>query len=131
MARVLLTSLFALFVSLVCPLQAEAQRYRYMDSSGNLHFVDSLGDIPRQYRQQVVPPTPTPALDTRQRNQLKRAKDREMKQRQQQMEKKKREIERVRKSLERDQKLQSIKGASAPASSQKAPAREDDIEVIR
>jgi hypothetical protein len=49
------------------------------------------------------------------------------------MEKKKREIERIRRSLERDQKLQSGKGGSvsAPSSPQKAPARQDDIEVIR
>jgi len=133
MVKFLLPALFVVFASLLCPLQAEAQRYRYMDSSGNLHFVDSLGEIPRQYRQQVVPATPTPVLTTHQRNELKRAKDREIRQRQQQMEKKKREIERIRRSLERDQKLQSGKGGSvsAPSSPQKAPARQDDIEVIR
>lgn len=132
MVKFLLPALFVVFASLLCPLQAEAQRYRYMDSSGNLHFVDSLGEIPRQYRQQVVPATPTPVLTTQQRNELKRAKDREIKQRQQQMERTKRENDRIRRSLERDQKLQSGRGGSVSApTSQKAPALRDDIEVIR
>ena len=133
MTRVLLSSLFVLSLSLLSPPKAEAQRYRYMDSSGNLHFVDSIGDIPRQYRQQVFPPTPTPVLNARQQNELKRAKEREIKERQRQIDKKKREIERVRRSIERDQKLQSGKGAtlSVPSSPQKVAPREDDIEVIR
>lgn len=104
-----------------------------MDSSGNLHFVDSLGDVPRQYRQQVVPPTPTPVLTARQRNELQRAKDREVKERQRKIETKKREVDRVRRSIEREQKLQSSRGGTitAPSSSQKPPVRDDDIEVIR
>ena len=43
-----------------------AQQIRYMDSSGNLHFVDSVSEVPSRYRQQVVPYTPTPVLDARQ-----------------------------------------------------------------
>lgn len=42
---------------------AYGQQMRYMDSSGNLHFVDNLKQVPRQYREQIVPPTPTPVLD--------------------------------------------------------------------
>ena len=115
------------------PFEVQAQRYRYMDSSGNIHFVDSLADVPRQYREQLVPPTPTPVLDARQRKELQRAKEREYKERLRQVENKKRELERVRKTMERQQKLRGGKVDSVPAPSQStAPmAREDSIEVIR
>ena len=35
-----------------------AQSFRYMDESGNLHWVDSLDQIPPRYRSQVLMPTP-------------------------------------------------------------------------
>lgn len=120
-----------LLVSL--PFNAEAQRYRYMDSSGNIHFVDSLGDVPRQYRQQLVAPTPTPVLDQRQQREVQRAKEREYRERQRQAEQKKRELERVRKAMERDQRLRGGKANAVPAPPQQAaPAiQQDSIEVIR
>ncbi len=37
-----------------------AQSFRYMDEAGNLHWVDSVDDIPRRYRGQVLVPTPVP-----------------------------------------------------------------------
>lgn len=40
-----------------------AQQLRYMDSAGNIHFVDSLSQVPRRYRDQIVTPTPVPVLD--------------------------------------------------------------------
>jgi hypothetical protein len=52
---------------------AFAQQHRYMDSSGNIHFVDSLSQVPQRYREQVVPPTPTPVLDRRGLQMKKRA----------------------------------------------------------
>jgi hypothetical protein len=115
------------------PFDAQAQRYRYMDSSGNIHFVDSLGDVPRQYRQQLVAPTPTPVLDQRQRQELQRAKEREYKERLRQAEQKKRELERVRKAMERDQRLRGGKANAVPAPPQQAApvVRQDSIEVIR
>lgn len=104
-----------------------------MDSSGNIHFVDSLGDIPREYRQQVVAPTATPVLDQRQRQELQRAKEREYKDRLRQAENKKRELERVRKAMERDQRLRGGKANAVPAPPQQAApvVRQDSIEVIR
>lgn len=104
-----------------------------MDSSGNIHFVDSLGDVPRQYRQQVVAPTPTPVLDQRQQRELQRAKEREHRDRIRQAENKKRELERVRKAMEREQRIRGGKANAVPAPPQAAaPAvREDSIEVIR
>jgi membrane protein involved in colicin uptake len=35
-----------------------AQQVRYMDSSGNIHFVDSINKVPQRYRLQVATPTP-------------------------------------------------------------------------
>ena len=112
----------------------EAQRYRYMDSSGNLHFVETLNDVPRQYRQQIVPATPTPVLDARQKKEIQRTKERELRERQRQIENKKRELERARRSIERDQKVHASRvggGASDQPKSQQPVAREDQIEVIR
>lgn len=41
-----------------CP--SHAQPFRYMDSSGNLFWVDRIEDIPMRYRNQVLAPTPVP-----------------------------------------------------------------------
>lgn len=104
-----------------------------MDSSGNIHFVDSLGDVPREYRQQLVAPTATPVLDQRQQKELQRAKEREYRDRLRQAENKKRELERIRKAMERDQRLRGGKANAVPAPPQQvAPVvRQDSIEVIR
>ncbi|GEM_PF-6566002 len=40
-----------------------AQRFRYIDSAGNIIFVDSISEVPPKYRDQVLPPTPTPITD--------------------------------------------------------------------
>ena len=53
------------FALLIMTQVSHAQSVRYMDNSGNIHFVDNLSDVPARYRQQVVPPTPTPILDKR------------------------------------------------------------------
>ena len=37
-----------------------AQAFRYMDESGNIHFVDSISEVPPRYRNQVLAPTPAP-----------------------------------------------------------------------
>jgi len=42
---------------------ASAQRVRYMDSAGNIHFVDSIKQVPEKYRTQVATPTPVPFID--------------------------------------------------------------------
>lgn len=40
-----------------------AEQLSYIDGAGNIHFVDSVSQIPQRYRAQVVPPTPTPVID--------------------------------------------------------------------
>lgn len=48
-------SLISLFL---IPLSASSQSFRYMDESGNIHFVDNVTQIPPRYRNQVLYPTP-------------------------------------------------------------------------
>lgn len=81
---------------------SHAERFRYMDSSGNIRFADSLDQVPRQYRQQIYPPTPTPVLDKRAQAELRRAQEREENRRIQAEREKKREAEKRR----RDQEIQ-------------------------
>jgi type IV secretory pathway VirB10-like protein len=125
--------LLASTVFFLCVTDAHAQQHRYMDSSGNIHFVDSLSDVPRQYREQLVPPTPTPVLDARQRKELQHRKEREVRDRQRQMEAKKRELERSRQMLQRQQRVQggTTNTVPAPPKSAAPAVREDQIEVIR
>ena len=55
-------SLLVLVLLLICS-QSElclAQRLMYLDKSGNIHFVDSLAEVPNEYREQLVTPTPGP-----------------------------------------------------------------------
>jgi len=77
---------------------ARAEQLRYMDTSGNIHFVDTLAEVPKKYRDQVIPPTPAPVLD-------KRA-IREMKQRQM-------EEERLRRKEEREKKMEQMRRQQA------------------
>lgn len=60
-------------IALSLTSSAYAQQVRYMDSSGNIHFVDSLKQVPPRYREQVVPPTPTPVLDKKALQQKRQA----------------------------------------------------------
>jgi len=105
-----------------------------MDASGNIRFVESLNDVPRQYRQQIVPPTPTAVLDIRQKKEQQRSKERELREQQRQVALKKKELERTRRALERDQRLNAEKvssGTRAAPSAPKEAVREDRIEVIQ
>jgi hypothetical protein len=133
MKRIFVLSILAFTLAPLWACEVHAQHYRYMDSSGNIHFVDSLGDVPRQYRQQLVPPTPTPVLDARQRRELQQQKEREQRDRQRQVEAKKRELERARRVLEREQRVRGGKANAVPAPPKGAApvVREDQIEVIR
>lgn len=133
MKRVAAVSLVVITVVVLFAADVSAQQYRYMDSSGNIHFVDSLGDVPRQYREQLVPPTPTPVLDARQRREIQQRKEREQKDRLRQIEAKKRELERARKALEREQRVRGGRANSVPAPPKGSASvvREDQIEVIR
>jgi hypothetical protein len=53
-------------------LPCAAQQVRYMDSSGNIHFVDNASQVPMRYREQVMTPTPVPVLDRKALQEKKR-----------------------------------------------------------
>ncbi len=48
-----------------------------MDEAGNIRFVSRMKEVPRQYREQIVPPTPTPVLNHRQKMELLRRRQEE------------------------------------------------------
>jgi len=74
---------------------------RYMDSSGTIHFVDNINQVPRQYRPQIYPPTPTPVLDRKAQAEVRRAQKEEEDRRIRAERDKKREEERRKQELER------------------------------
>jgi type IV secretory pathway VirB10-like protein len=69
--------LAALMLTALCCATATAEQLRYMDEAGNIRFVHRMNQVPRQYREQIVPPTPTPVLDHRQKMELKRRQQEE------------------------------------------------------
>ena len=77
---------------------AIAQSLRYMDSSGNLRFADSIKDVPREYREQIYPPTPTPVL-TRQQ-QIQKRMEEERIQRQKLQRERMKQMERDRRAMQ-------------------------------
>ena len=81
---------------------AGADQLRYMDRSGNIRFADSIDQVPRQYRQQIYPATPTPVLDRKAQAELKRRQQEEANHKMQLEREKKREAERRRAELERE-----------------------------
>jgi hypothetical protein len=94
--------------------QCSAQQHRYMDSSGNIHFVDNVYQVPQRYREQVMTPTPVPVLDRkalmekqRLEQQAKREKMAEERRKQIEERQKKREDERRR---AQEAKLNKLKG---------------------
>lgn len=78
--------------------RARAQSLRYMDSSGNLRFADSIKDVPKEYRQQIYPPTPTPVL-TRQQ-QIQKRMEEERIQRQKMQQERMKQMERDRRAMQ-------------------------------
>lgn len=118
----------SLLTTLMCMHTAHAQRYRYIDSSGGIHFVDSLKGIPREYREQVVPATPTPVLDARAKQQLRFQQENQMRMQQRQQEMKRRELERQRVQLEQ---MQGGRGVVKPPQRGGATSSAGEIEVIQ
>lgn len=83
--------------------EAVAERYRYVDSSGNIHFVNNLKQVPNQYMHQIMTPTPRPVLSKRE---LARQRSEEMRRRAE------KEAEIRRKARERDAlRMQQLKEA--------------------
>jgi tetrahydromethanopterin S-methyltransferase subunit A len=94
-------ALFIFVVASLCSPGVEAQQFRYMDSSGNIHFVESVNQVPPRYREQVMTPTPVPVLDKKQLAE---------KRRQEQIEKReKAQEERKKKIEEREKKREEEK----------------------
>lgn len=96
---VLLSVLAALSV-LALSVASHAERFRYMDSSGNIRFAESIDQVPRQYRQQIYPPTPTPVLDKRAQAELRRKQEREESRKLHEEREKRREAEKRKHDLE-------------------------------
>lgn len=90
---------------ILCSAECCAQQIRYMDSSGNIHFVDSLSQVPSRYREQVVPATPTPVLDRRGLQAKKRAEAQAARERQMEENRKKAELRRK----QREQEMAALK----------------------
>jgi Na+-translocating ferredoxin:NAD+ oxidoreductase RnfG subunit len=93
-----------------------AQQIRYMDSSGNLHFVDDLSQVPPRYRQQVVPYTPTPVLDKRQQQAKYRQEQALLRRKEQEERRKRMEAERRQLRLERELQKSRKKAATQEGS---------------
>jgi hypothetical protein len=89
-----------------------------MDSSGNIHFVDSLSEVPPRYREQVVPPTPTPVLDrkglqAKKRAEMQAARERQMQERQRKVEERRRQREQELAALKEKRRLQRERNDSS------------------
>ena len=70
---------------------------RYMDKAGNIIFVDKMADVPDQYKEQVIRPTPTPVLTKKDINDIKKQ------QREQEAEIKRKELDREKAKKKHDQ----------------------------
>lgn len=114
---------------LLAPCDANAQRYRYMDSSGNIHFVDSWKQVPREFREQIVPPTPTPVLDERAKKDLQRRQEREVKEAKRKADQRKREIEKSLKAAQKQNRSAAPRGEPPPVD--QGRSQDDRIEMIR
>lgn len=68
---------------------AIADQLRFMDDAGNIRFVDKLAQVPPQYRNQIVTPTPAPVYTEKEVRDMKRKQAEE--QREQEKKKKDRE----------------------------------------
>jgi hypothetical protein len=99
--RALLASLagVSLMLSGVALLHAQSQR-RYMDSAGTIHWVDDPSQVPQKYRAQVQTPTPTPVLDQRAINEMKRKQQEAERERQRVDSERRREVERRKRLME-------------------------------
>jgi hypothetical protein len=94
--------------------EACAERYRYIDSSGNIRWADSILQVPQRYRDQVTQPTPAPDEKTyKWLLDQKRKQDQEKKKREQEEERQQREEEKRVKAEERKKELEKKKRKKA------------------
>ncbi|MCS6893461.1 MAG: hypothetical protein NZO16_02675 [Deltaproteobacteria bacterium] len=53
---------------------AISQSLSYIDEAGNIHFVESLSEVPAKYRNQILKPTPPPTLSKKELRRLQKLK---------------------------------------------------------
>jgi type IV secretory pathway VirB10-like protein len=111
--------LFMVFGGVALAVPAEAQQFRYMDAAGNIFFVDHLSKVPKEYRAQVAPPTPTPVLSKEQQNAARR---------QARIDEQRRNDEEMRKERERKQRASSA--ADQRRQEQRQIGRVDDARQL-
>ncbi len=109
--RIFYVLLAGAFISFPC----SAQQVRYMDSSGNIHFVDNPSKVPMRYREQVMTPTPVPVLD--------RKAQMEQRRQEQQALRDKRAEERRKQVEERNKKREEAKKKEAEAKENRRKGR--------
>jgi hypothetical protein len=100
-----------LYVALACSyvsVPCAAQQVRYMDSSGNIHFVDSPNQVPMRYREQVMTPTPVPVLDRKAQMEKRRLEQQALREKRVE-ERRKQAEEREKKREEAKQKAEEAK----------------------
>jgi len=109
MFRFLSQTSYKVSIVLIClitssvSLTVVADQIRYMDKAGNIIFVDKIADVPDQYRDQVIKPTPIPVLSKQQINEMKR------KQREQEDEIKRKELEREKAKIKHDKEVARLR----------------------
>lgn len=98
-------SLVVVSWSLFFAASAHAERYRYVDSSGNMHFVNSLKQVPQQYMHQIMTPTPRPVYSKREARRMEAEKRR----RQREQEALERRKERAEEQARRRREMEILK----------------------
>lgn len=86
------------------PRETTAQSLNYVDEGGNIHFADTINDVPMQYRHQLIPPQPTlvpGSKSAREYERMVKAREREAERLKR---KKERDAEKKRKLEEREKK---------------------------
>ena len=101
--------------SVLCIYQSAvyAQSFRYMDKAGNIFWVDSIDQVPREYLDQVVKPTPKPVLSKKQQRQVEAEKKRIQKEKEKAektKEKKKKHLEKERQKKLKEKERKAKEG---------------------
>jgi hypothetical protein len=79
-----------------------AQGMNYVDEAGNIYFVDSIDQVPQQYRSQLVPPKPTLPPGSKVAREYENQLKRQQKELEREKKKKEREKENARKKAEKE-----------------------------
>lgn len=112
-----------LFV-LVLSQPARAESVMYIDSSGNIHFADSITQIPPEYRWQALPPTPGPPRDAKARKKWEKERQKAIKLKELEEKKRLKAEEREKKRKEKEEARQLKK---AQLAEEKAREKEEKM----